>query len=206
MSKRRRIALDIDGVLYAWSKTARFLLRTERGYDDPDGPLTQESTHWNYIFEHVTKEDADWLWSAGVEQFGLFRHGDLVNGAIDGVRDLSKVGDIILVSHRPENAIRDTVAFLDYHFGDFSPYPFVGVNILTHEEPKTDLQWDILIDDKIDNVMDALEAGRQGVLFNQPWNQGGVADLFGSRFILEVDRAFGWQDVAGTVEFLLEIS
>lgn len=57
-----RLGIDIDGVLYHWSKTARYLLR-EVLPDSPytkEGALGSESTYWNYIPDNVSPEH--WKW------------------------------------------------------------------------------------------------------------------------------------------------
>jgi len=165
-----RIAVDLDGVLYEWSKTARWMLRNIRGCTDP--ALRWESEYWSYIPDHVSKEDWSWLWSEGV-RLGLFRHGHVTTGGMEGVKALKAAGHTLVVAtHRPPDALRDTLSWLDHNFGSAEPYPWSGIYYLSNEEPKTIVDAHILIDDKPENVAQWTEAGRVACLFARPWNRG----------------------------------
>lgn len=165
-----RIGVDIDGVLYQWTKTARFLLR-EVLPNSPytkDGPLGQECDSWNHIKQNVKPEHYRWLWKEGVE-LGLFRHGDVVAGSVVGMRELAKDHDLIVITHRPKSAVNDTLAWLA-----FQQWKLAGVHILTEQQPKSSVRdCDIYVDDKPENVDDLwLNTDAQLVcLFDQPWNQ-----------------------------------
>lgn len=174
-----RIGIDLDGVCYAWEKTARYLLNTHRGY------ALKESPCWTHIPDSVTKDDWRWLWSDGVT-LGLFRFGHIIRGAFDGIRALHDDGhELVAITHRPESAVKDTHDWLD-----FAGLPFSERHILTNEEPKSTVDGDVLIDDKIENVIDWIESdpARRAVLFDQPWNR--VNDVNSRIF-----RAIGWPDV-----------
>jgi 5'(3')-deoxyribonucleotidase len=182
-----KIAVDADGVLYEWSKTARYMLRSYRDYDK-DGPMGQESTSWDYIPQNILPQDWDWLWTEGVRK-GLFRYGHLVTGAIEGVNQLSLLGEVVLVTHRPKAAVKDTLDWLSY-----INLPFSGIHILTNQEPKSMVDADILIDDKPDNIFEWVMHARHGVLFDREWNQKAQVGM----------RAKGWAEVVGCVEGIRE--
>lgn len=166
-----RIAIDCDEVLYSWERTARYLLRNEYA--------TPEWMYWDviqYPFDEwdIEKQIGDWayrwLFDDGVG-LGLFRHGHVITGAMRGVRALKDAGhDLIVITHRPENGVRDTLAWLDFHFGSEEVYPWSGVSILSDGQPKTSVQWDVLVDDSEKNIEAAQAAGRRGMLFNAAWN------------------------------------
>lgn len=169
MARRRRFGIDIDGVCYQWSKTARYMLR-EVLPDSPytkDGPLGQESTSWNYIQENVAPAHWKWLWSEGI-RLGLYRHGHLCPGAVEGIRWLAEFGDVVIITHRPKAAVDDTLAWLAYQ-----RFPLAGIHILTNEEPKSAIKCDVYLDDKPDNCDDLADntIGRV-FLMSQPWNRG----------------------------------
>lgn len=178
-----KIAVDADGVLYEWSKTARYMLRSYRDYDVA-GPMGKESTSWDYIPKNVAPQDWDWLWTEGVE-LGLFRYGHLVTGAIEGVNQLSRVGEVVLVTHRPKQAVKDTLDWLSY-----INLPFSGIHILTNQEPKSMVDADILIDDKPDNIFEWVMHARYAILFDREWNQQAQVGM----------RAKGWNEVVEYVE------
>jgi uncharacterized HAD superfamily protein len=166
-----RIGLDIDGVLYSWEKTARYMLR-EVLPNSPytkDGPLGHKSTHWNYIQENVSPQDWKWLWNEGV-RLGLFRHGHLFPGTIKCVRRLADMGDVVVITHRPKQAVEDTLAWLTYQ-----RLPLAGVHILSGQEPKSSVKplCNVYIDDKPENCDDlAMRTGASVFIMDREWNQG----------------------------------
>jgi len=170
-----RVALDCDEVLYSWQRTARYLLRNVYkgwcdGYD-----LTVPFREW-VVADQVGQEAYNWLFDEGVRQ-GLFRHGHVITGAMLGVRSLKAAGyDLIIVTHRPANAVQDTLAWIDFHFGKEDPYPWSGVSILSQGEPKSSVEWDVLVDDSPHNIDDARLVGRIGIQFAADWNNNVGAD------------------------------
>lgn len=166
-----RIGLDIDGCMYQWDKTARYMLR-EVLPNSPykrDGPLGHASLHWDYIMQNVDPAHWKWLWTEGV-RLGLFRHGHLFPGAIQAVRALAELGDVVVITHRPKAAVDDTLAWLA-----FQQLPLSGVHLLTEQEPKSNVQprCDVYLDDRPENCTDLGEHTYGSVaLMDRPWNQG----------------------------------
>jgi hypothetical protein len=168
-----RIGLDIDGVIYEWDRTARYMLREVL----PNSPykyrppgtigLHFESSSWDFIQERVSKEHWNWLWTEGV-RLGLFRYGHLYTGSIQAIRELATIGDVVLITHRPKQAVTDTLAWLGY-----LDLPLAGVHLLTNQENKGDVTpCDIYLDDKPENCEDLLRATDGTVcLMDRPWNQ-----------------------------------
>lgn len=161
-----RIAIDIDGVLYEWADTARYLLSR---YTDSKVPHPRS---WYGLRDAVDTDAWNWLWSEhGGIAAGLFRHGDVVNGAVDGVMALVRQGhELVIATHRPRAAIRDTLAWIDYTWSRCDPYPWSGVHLLCEQEPKSTVPADILVDDKGANIREWADAGRIGILFRRPWS------------------------------------
>lgn len=158
-----RIAIDLDGVLYNWEKTARFMLEQEFGYH------LDVSDSWTYLPDHVSAEAWHWLWHDGVRE-GLFRYGHVVKGGVRAVRQLYEEGhELYAVTHRPVSSVRDTHAWLD-----FMQLPFRKRYVLSDGRPKWKVAADLLIDDKPENVREWTERGRYAILFRQPWNDGVV--------------------------------
>jgi len=162
-----RIGLDIDGVMYKWDKTARYMLREVL----PDSPyketLKQEAQHWDWIKDNVSPEHWDWLWTEGV-RLGLFRYGHLYSGTIQAVRKLATLGEVVLITHRPKQAVNDTLDWLA-----FQQLPISGVHLLTNMEPKSQVQpeCDVYLDDKAENVLDlAKNTSGEAYLMRRPWN------------------------------------
>lgn len=165
-----RIGVDIDGVLYQWEKTARYMLREvlpNSPYKAKPHMLHEPSTHWGYIEGAIEPRHWQWLWTHGVAR-GLFRHGHLYPGVIEAMERLSMLGKVIIVTHRPASAVNDTLAWLAYQ-----QFEIDGVHILTNGETKAsvkDLSW--FVDDKPENIADMLGNGyTRCVLMNRMWNR-----------------------------------
>jgi uncharacterized HAD superfamily protein len=169
-----RIGVDIDGVLYEWERTARYLLRNRyyagQGYPEA---LDKVSDSWGYIDAAVGPEAFHWLWSTGAEQ-GLWRAGHVIKGAMEGMYDLAKDGhDLVIITHRGKAAVNDTMAWLS-----FMKFKLAGVHILTRQEPKSSVlpHCDVYIDDKPETITDYLENtnAKLVALYQQPWNENHI--------------------------------
>jgi hypothetical protein len=169
--ERLRFGLDLDGVIYNWHKTARYMLRTEFGYPK-DGPLGDEEVHteWNSIAKYVTKDEWNWLWNTGVKK-GLFRYGHLYSGSIEAIRQLSFIGDCVIITHRPRQAVQDTLDWLAY-----LKLPWMEIHLLTNGEPKSSIpHCDLYVDDKPENITDYLKNTHgYPILWDRPWNRSWV--------------------------------
>lgn len=165
-----KIGLDIDGVMYMWQKTACYMIREVL----PNSPykhrkdLCEENwSGWNWLKDQVAPEHWDWLWTEGV-RLGLFRYGHLYPGTIQAVRRLAEIGDVMLITHRPKQAVNDTLAWLG-----FLDLPLAGLHILVNQEPKSSVkpECDMYVDDKPENITD-LSRHTSGLayLMRRPWN------------------------------------
>jgi len=185
------IGLDLDGVCYNWDKTARYMLRKRYVNSGRVIPieLTTESRSWDYIMEAVTPDDWKWLWSEAIDQ-GLYRYGNVVKGAIEGVQELNELGDVIVITHRPKTAVHDTLVWLSTMF---DKAPLSGLVIQSHKgQRKSDVrpQPDVYIDDAIHNAEDILEnTDKRIIVYDQPWNQSGPVSH------KRLARAYGWSEV-----------
>lgn len=165
----KTIVVDVDGVLYAWSKTARYMLRTYRGHSR-SGPMGRESTHWDYIKDNVSPADWDWLWTEAID-LGLFRHGHVVRDGIVALKALREAGYTLhALTHRPKNAKvkLDTMQWIEFHF----PATFAKVTITGHEVSKSEYEEGfLLIDDSPRNVTEWRASSRPAFLFDAEWNR-----------------------------------
>lgn len=178
-----RIGVDLDGVVYEWEKTARYMLREYRGLRHPTYGLHKASDSWDYIPRQVSPEDWYWLWHEGVDR-GLFRYGHVTKGAILGLQALLGAGhDLLVVTHRPKAAVQDTLAWLAY-----LNIPWSEVHILSNGEPKSSVFAEVLIDDKPENVIEWRDSDRRALLFHRPWNA--------SEEIEGVRRVYDWAEAA----------
>jgi len=186
-----RIGVDIDGVMYKWIKTAHYMLREVmpnspyKGKNDLLHGDESQVTHFDWTREVVGEVYWEWLFTEGV-RLGLFRYGHLYPGTIVAMRELAKLGEIIIITHRPKNAVNDTLAWLAY-----LDLPIAGVHILTDGEPKSSVhpQCELYIDDKPENVRDLMmHTGATAIAMpDRPWNKQPIAHL-------GVHRMYSWGD------------
>lgn len=168
MSRKLRLGQDLDGVIYRWSDTARYLLNEHRK-EDPG-----ESQNYDWIKNHITKESWDWLWSQGVRDHGLFRYGSLYKGTREFLQQMEPLCDIVIITSRPSSAVRDTMDWLAYQ-----KLPISEVHIVGPEQKKSSItpQCDVYIDDAAHNCQDLIENTKGLVIMpDRPWNQGYSSD------------------------------
>lgn len=160
--RKLRLGLDIDGVLYRWTSTAQHLLG-EYWNNDPG-----ESQDWDWIKNHVSKETWKWLWSDGVEKYGLFRYGSLFKGSRDFLIRAEPYCDNVVITSRPANAVRDTMDWLSYQKVPTAEVHIIGVTPKSQVMP----QCDVYIDDATHNCLDLLQNTEADVIMpDRPWNQ-----------------------------------
>lgn len=162
----KTLVIDLDGPLYEFDKTMRYMLREERHCKG----LQLPSTDWllpNQDWHTVTDEDWDWLWTEGV-RLGLFRHGHVTKHAVRAMHKLRDAGFTLKVlTHRPmtPRASRDTHEWITFHF------PGVFAETLMTDVSKAKFERGyLLIDDKPQNVLEWRETSRPAILFGRPWN------------------------------------
>lgn len=181
MKHKPRAGIDIDGVLYRWENTARFLLKWRFGYQ------LGESTSWTYLKDHVSKSAWDWLWKEGVEKHGLFRHGNCYPGSFEALRLLSQQFEIVLITSR-QNAAADTLAWVGYH-----RIPATEVHLVSSKS-KTGVLCNWYLDDHGKNIEELENAGRLAFLWDRPWNQDCQAGI----------RISSWSELFGNLHRLLQ--
>ena len=157
----KRIALDLDGVCYNYSATACLLLNHYKGYN-LDWTQTDD---WNWLQGQVSNNDWQWLWSGGVKE-GLFRYGSLIKGAAEGVKELAKLGKIVVVTSRPTTAINDTLEWLA-----FMKWPVSEIHILGHDSNKANIKVDVAIDDGPKNIVDFVKANIPIIVPERKYNE-----------------------------------
>lgn len=184
-----KIAVDLDGVCYEWRRTYRYMMHQYRGVEMP--PVDKFWLSWNAPDAYTSKEDRDWIWNEGVE-LGLFRYGHVLQGAVVGLRQLQALGHSLeVVTHRPSNAVLDTLAWLNY-----LAIPWSGIHIISNGANKARVSSaDLLIDDKPENCEHFVEAGRRAILFHSPANENYEEGPI-------IQRADGWPGVVEVVRCL----
>lgn len=183
-----KVAIDLDGVCYEFQRTYRYMIREYRGVDMP--PVCDFWVQWDSQKQYGKPSDHQWMWTEGVK-LGLFRYGHMTTGARRGLQALDEMGHtLMVVTSRPFSAHEDTQAWCDLFFKDID----ATLHMVARPEEKVEIDWDIIVDDKPENVRDAMWAGRKAVLFSQPWNRSFLWWQYGAR------RASDWNDVVRIIE------
>jgi 5'(3')-deoxyribonucleotidase len=160
------IALDLDGVCYEWQRTYRYMLKLYFGVVLP--AIEKFWTYWDAPDQYTTQEQRDWMWTEGVKR-GLFRYGHMVKDCRVACERLHAVGhQLMIVTSRPESAAQDTHDWVDFYFKGI---PLADRVLLHNEESKATVAADVLIDDKVENILEWANTGRFAILFQQPWNE-----------------------------------
>jgi len=157
-----KIGLDLDGVIYQFSKTAQYMLAKRAGHAKREDFIWDNSV-WNC---GIPKEDWDWVLSPP-QADAVFRYGHLFSGAIEFVHDLSKLGSVAIITKRPVSGIQATLDFLSY-----MKFPIKELHIIGNQENKSDIKADVYIDDSPDNAVDyAANTKSLVILIDRPWNR-----------------------------------
>lgn len=153
-----RIGVDIDGVLgeqvphVLRRVNARYGLalrkRDIRRWDEPVGPSDIEREIEAALLD---------------ETYVLTM--PLVRGAREALAALAATHSIALVTTRPEQMDSATLAWAQR-----KGLAFHGLEN-ARSRGKHDVDVDVLIDDRLQNVAEFAERGRVAILFSQPWNQ-----------------------------------
>lgn len=180
-----KVAVDLDGVIYNWGDTVRYLIKHKYDIDLP------ASTHWTFVQENVPEHAWKWLWASG-EEMGMFKYGSLIKGSVEGLKSLSRLNcDLVVATHRPAWAIPDTCDLIRR-----LPNVFSGLHFLTNQESKRIAGADVYIDDNPAVVDDIYGLGADMIVFDQPWNQRLNSP--------HTYRAFGWEQVPDLVSKSIE--
>lgn len=189
MSKPR-FGLDLDGVVYKWDDTARYMLNLYCGEE------VAESRSWDHIKDTVSPTSWTWLWSEGVK-LGLFRYGHIYKGAIEGVQQLGELTDLVVITSRPKSAVQDTLDWLGYN-----RFPVAEVHILGFDQKKSDVlpHCDFYLDDGAHNIDDLYDNTKgELLLWDRPWNQDHYRDP-------SIRRVSSWLEVIEEVRQGVRVS
>ena len=189
-----RIMLDLDGTVYQWERTARYLLRrwyTENEMEIPEG-LYEMSPHYDHIEDVCGAWAIEWLFTEGVER-GLFRDGHIHTGAGEAIQELSEMGKIVVITKRPEAAVNDTMEWLAFRRWKISEFHMLTASDARKSDIKPEC--DVYLEDSA-HILEDLVLNTSGhvIVMDRPWNQDAPAHY----------RAYSWDDVVDHVAKHLE--
>jgi 5'(3')-deoxyribonucleotidase len=184
-----RIGIDVDGCVYHWTKAVNEALA-----DKFEVEGLEEHTHWDYLQEHVSKQQWEWVWSADAAEMVFGRLDMIFPGAKQAVNQLCQDHEVHFVTHRhPRRVGGITGHWLRYHFRNYT-----GVHVIHNRCEKHTLgTWDVFVDDKPSTVEEFLENTEARVLMPvRPYNEHLVDS--GRLFVFD-----HWDEVPGLVEGVL---
>lgn len=191
-----KIAVDVDGVLADHVSPVLSQLRAEH---DEFAKVKSEMTHWDEPLPELDTSLKPAIEAAESEP-AFVRSMPPVEGAIEGATELANRGyELIIVTARPESILPAT-----YEWLEANDIPHRREESLsTRGEMKTIADAEILIDDFPGHIRDFAAAGKDAILFVQPWNKSEVDDLTESPRIFAAED---WGQVTTIVESLYETS
>lgn len=154
-----RVGWDCDGVIYPFVQALRSVVerrtRVRRHYPEPK--------QWDF-WEDWGMSFAEWKehFDAGVADGSLFTWGSPLDHGL--INQMHALHSIHFVTHRPPEARAATFSWFRQHA--------IRYDSLTFTEDKTEVDTDVFIDDKPENVEALCAAGVDAVLLDRPWNRG----------------------------------
>ncbi len=178
-----RIGLDLDGVVCDWQQAALDIME-ERGYPHMS---VDDWIYWDWLKDQVKPKDWKWLWDEGVRL--SYQLALPYPGAVLFAHKLKKLGNLVILTSRPEGAWRDTI---DWWYGHmhFSPD---GFNFFKKGDEKGIIPCDYLIEDNNIYAMSYMDHNPNAtvILLERPWNNQGPDS--------ELIRASTYEDVLNVI-------
>lgn len=162
------ILIDLDGTVRdTWSLYRHFAQLALRGTDWPESWAEAGPAQYWFLkgLEHPRLSQLEKIW----ERKGLFEHALPYHGAVRTIKQLANMGHhIMLVTHAYDTnyAWAENRQWVEDHFGpDWARYH------LRQTPDRTDIQADLLIDDKPDISGNCSTPSWRQILFDQPYNR-----------------------------------
>jgi len=149
-------------------------------------------------YHHVKVFDLWKVWGGTKEEsyeklkeFYLTKHFermDPIEGAIEGINELSKNNKLIAITARPESTRLITENWIRSNFFNMFPDIYlVGEKNLKKSTVCLENGISVMIDDSLSNAKDCAENGIRTLLMDRPWNQ----DILPKG----VERVFNWKEI-----------
>ena len=167
----RKIALDMDGVLCdSWSCfIERYNKKYGTGFTLKDFNSIRKWEIFGRPIDELEKDVDEFYETNGCFDIPPF------DGAIDGIRELSKHGDIYIVTARPNNYGEDTLKWIDKYIPGFVKDIYFAKcaykkDLTTHREHKSKIcvsnGFKLIVEDDLDNALYCAKAGIMAFLLN----------------------------------------
>lgn len=161
------LGVDLDGVCADYTGAFRRFVASEKGVPEGDLPLERS---WDFREWGLDQAEFERLHRAAITEARILADCDIIAGAPEALWRLSDAGVWIrIVTHRlyvnwgHAAAAGDTVSWLDRARIPYRDLCFVG--------EKRDVGADAYVDDGAHNVLALRAAGRDVIVFDQPYNR-----------------------------------
>lgn len=172
-----RVGIDIDGTVCEMTPSLCRMANEWLGTDYAE----KDVTTWNHLFRSMDGElvSINALIDRAFNTPDFIASLPVIPGAVEAVQRIAADHDVTFITCRPINGARDTVAWVNRHFGEF---PIIHAGGLKNHG------LDILVDDAPHHVENF--KGRMAFLYDRPWNQA-IREMHCSR----IRRADGWATI-----------
>jgi 5'(3')-deoxyribonucleotidase len=160
-----RALVDCDGVLSDFVSLALDYINKEQNTSYT--PADLERLGWDFFHSITTPEIERKFWNAVHDTPGMVLSMNVYAGAIEGIRALREVADVVVVTapHHSRHWAYERSLWLMQHF-DIDPKHVI------HTHQKQFCRGDVLVDDRPQHISDWTEhhPGGHGILWAQPYN------------------------------------
>lgn len=172
-STRLRLGIDLDGVVADFN--AGWISRYNGDFGAELLPEHVEIWDAPTLLTHFTDMGEFWAWArTSGDGASIFRILEPYHGAIDALERLARHHRIVIVTTKPQFAVRDTYEWLAQH-----RVPTTEIHIV---DDKTTVECDVYLDDADHNLVALQRAHPEATVCRcvRPWNQPhrGVVDVY----------------------------
>ncbi|MEM4190030.1 MAG: hypothetical protein QW544_05910 [Candidatus Caldarchaeum sp.] len=156
------IALDVDGVL---ADLAGMIIKL---YREQTGVTLERSMITEWEFWHKLSLTRQQFMDMIVEAWSRWTEIEpLEDDLSEDVEQLSKIGDVDILTQRPAETIRHVKQWLRHHNIKYRSFTWVPL-----KTSKSTFVYDVYIDDSPRLAEKLQNTGRLLLLYDQPWNRG----------------------------------
>lgn len=188
------IGIDLDNVL---ADLAPALIKFHNNFFDASLEVNQIFSHnlWQ-VWGGTPEETIEKVYNFYKSDY--FKNILPVNGSVEGVTDLARNHNLVVITSRPHFLADETKSWVYKHFTD----KFSGIHLTNQfslgesrkkSEICSELGVDVLIEDSLEFAMDCATKTKV-LLFDSPWNQKELPD--------GIIRVHSWKDIVDSISKL----
>jgi len=180
------IYVDIDNIVADFERAFRRYINKKKGRCLKQSDISEFDFFKCF---GISKEEEAAIHQEFIRRDG-YRKLKAIKGSIKGIRKLKSIGDVFLITARPEALRKITLEWLD-HKGIR-----IGEDHVIFSKNKADDRHDIdvIIEDKWEDSIDLAGKGYEVILLDYPWNRKRAAN---GNILLQsnIRRAYSWKEL-----------